>query len=203
MAIVDKRGYLSRLNDATLELGCGPHKRHPEAVAIDALDYDCVDIVGDIFEVLSRIPDHQIMAVHSYHFFEHITDLPLLLKELGRVLKPNGRLGIAVPHFSNPYHYSDYTHRQFFGLYSFSYLSDDFILRRRVPSYNQAADFRLERVDLIFKSSPPFYGRHSWKKLLQFVFNLNGYMRELYEENFCYLFPCYEVRFELTRKELC
>ena len=65
MAIVDKRGYLSRLNDATLELGCGPRKRHPEAVTIDAIDYACVDIVGDVFEVLSHVPDHQINAVQN------------------------------------------------------------------------------------------------------------------------------------------
>ena len=31
------------------------------------------------------------------------------------------------------------------------------------------------------------------------MFNLNRYTRELYEENFCYLFPCYEIRFEMRR----
>lgn len=202
MAIVDKRECFSRLADATLELGCGPHKHHPEAIGVDVCDHECVDIVGDVFEVLYRIPNHQIKAVYSYHFFEHIADLSLLLKELARVLQPSGRLGVVVPHFSNPYYYSDYTHRNFFGLYSFSYLCEEKILRRRVPTYGQAADFYIERVDLVFKSAPPFYGRHAWKKLLQFVFNLNGYMRELYEESFCYLFPCYEIRFELTRKRL-
>jgi SAM-dependent methyltransferase len=202
MAILDKRACLSQLSNATLELGCGPRKRHPEAVGIDAIDYDCVDVVGDVFEVLGRIPDHQIGAVYSYHFFEHISDLPLLLREVGRVLVPSGSLGLVVPHFSNPYFYSDYTHRRFFGLYSLSYLSEDPLFKRRVPNYGQQSDFRLDRVDLIFRSCPPFYGRHAFKKLLQFIFNLNGYMRELYEENFCYLFPCYEVSFKLTRKEL-
>jgi hypothetical protein len=52
MAIIDKRGWLSRLQGATLELGCGNHKRHHHAVGIDALDYDCVDIVVHVYEVL-------------------------------------------------------------------------------------------------------------------------------------------------------
>jgi len=39
------------------------------------------------------------------------------------------------------------------------------------------------------------------KKVLQAVFNLNQYMREFYEENCCYLFPCYEIEFLLRRKK--
>ncbi|MEZ4677697.1 MAG: hypothetical protein R2932_26125 [Caldilineaceae bacterium] len=35
------------------------------------------------------------------------------------------------------------------------------------------------------------------KRFLGLLFNLNTYMRELYEENFCYLIPCYELRYEL------
>jgi hypothetical protein len=57
----------------------------------------------------------------------------------------------------------------------------------------------LSQADLIFKSSPPFYARYASKKILQAVFNLNRYTRELYEENFCYLFPCYEILFEMRR----
>jgi hypothetical protein len=29
------------------------------------------------------------------------------------------------------------------------------------------------------------------------VFNLNTYMKEFYEENFCYWIPCYEIQYEL------
>ncbi len=49
--------------------------------------------------------------------------------------------------------------------------------------------FQLSQADLIFKSSPPFYVRYACKQILQVVFNLNRYTRELYEENFCYLLP--------------
>jgi SAM-dependent methyltransferase len=199
MAILDKRDRLAQLQGATLELGCGGHKRHPEAIGIDALDYECVDIVGDVYEVLEQVPAASLKAVYSYHFFEHVTDLPRLMDLLARVIRPDGVLNVVVPHFSNPYYYSDYTHRGFFGLYSFSYLVSDSIHRRKVPTYGREVRFELSRAELIFKSPPPFYVRYAFKQILQVVFNWNGWTRELYEENFCYLFPCYEIRFEMRR----
>jgi Methyltransferase domain len=199
MAIIDKRGCLGQLQGATLELGCGSHKRHSEALGIDARDHQCVDIVGDIYEVLSQVPESSVKAVYSYHFFEHVKDLPRLMNLLARAIQPQGLLQVVVPHFSNPYFYSDYTHRNFFGLYSFSYIVSDKIHRRKVPSYERQSPFELLGAELIFKSSPPFYLRHGLKRLQQLVFNLNRYTRELYEENFCYLFPCYEIQFRMRR----
>jgi len=190
---------MAQLQGATLELGCGGRKRHPEALGIDALDHECVDIVGDVYEVLEQVPASSVKAVYSYHFFEHVPDLPRLMDLLARVIQPDGFLSVVVPHFSNPYFYSDYTHRGFFGLYSFSYLVSDNIHLRKVPTYGRQACFELSQAKLIFKSSPPFYVRYAFKKILQTVFNLNRYTRELYEENFCYLFPCYEIRFEMRR----
>ena len=199
MTILDKRNILANLNNATLELGCGDRKRSKDSVGIDAIDYECVDIVGDIFDVLKEIRSNSINAVYSHHFFEHVDDIGRLMAELARILRPTGELGIVVPHFSNPYFYSDYTHRNFFGLYSLSYFSSNSLLKRKVPKYNKLPEFELCQVDLIFKSSPPHYGRHLFKKMLQIVFNSNRYMREFYEENFCYLFPCYEIRYVLRR----
>ena len=57
MTINDKVNVLHRLEltlNVVFELGCGMNKRHLEAIGIDALDYPCVDIVGDVFEVISR-----------------------------------------------------------------------------------------------------------------------------------------------------
>jgi predicted SAM-dependent methyltransferase len=205
MDIIDKHRILDDLSSrqkVILELGCGNRKRDPSWIGIDTLDYDCVDIVGDVYGVLSRIPDGSIDEVHSFHFLEHLVDLDKILEELGRVIKEDGQAEIVVPHFSNPYYYSDYTHKRTFGLYSFSYLADDKIFRRGVPKYSKAIYFELYQVDLLFKSTPPFYARHAFKKLVGILFNSNRYMKELYEEFFCYLIPCYEIRFLLQRKQI-
>lgn len=202
MVILDKHNTLDRLAKlprASLELGCGNRKRDPATIGIDALDYECVDLVGDVFEVLAAMPDGTVDEVYSAHFFEHVNDVPRLLVELARVLKPGGRLAITVPHFSNPYFYSDITHRATFGLYSMSYFSIDRQLSRKVPSYQRELLYELQAVRLVFKSSPPFYLRHAFKKFLGIVVNINSYTKELYEEMFCHWFPCYEVQYELCR----
>ncbi|KXS30780.1 MAG: methyltransferase type 11 [Candidatus Gallionella acididurans] len=204
MAIRDKSNALLRLQfdvPVAIELGCGPNKRHADALGIDALDYPGVDIVGDIYEVLAQFPVGSVDRVYSYHFVEHVESVSRLLEELARVVKTGGLVEFIAPHFSNPHFYSDPTHRNFFGLYTFSYFSTGSPLRRKVPTYQGKLRFRLEHVDLKFKSFPPFYVRHALKKLIGSIFNSCDYMKELYEENFCYLFPCYEVCYRLRRVE--
>lgn len=202
MLMLDKNNVIGCLDNkypVTIELGCGSRKRHPEAIGIDILDAPCVDIVGDIYEVLACFKTGTVSQVYSYHFIEHIPDLFHLMKELERIVKPGGSIELVAPHFSNPYFYSDPTHQRFFGLYTFCYLSTGSTFIRQVPTYNMNLEFRLEKVDLIFKSSPPFYIRHGFKVLLGTFFNSCVYMKEFYEENLCYIFPCYEVRYLIRR----
>ena len=202
--VLDKHNVLERLDQrhsVVLELGCGERKRLPDSIGIDALDYPAADIVGDVFDALARFPDGSADAVHSHHFVEHISDLDRLLAEMTRVLKSGGLLEIVVPHFSNPYFYSDPTHRQFFGLYTFSYLARDPLFRRKVPTYQREFKLTLESVNLRFKSSPPFYGRHAFKLFVGKLVNLSNYTREFYEENLTYLVPCYEAQYVLRRQD--
>jgi ubiquinone/menaquinone biosynthesis C-methylase UbiE len=202
MALIDKKHILKSIGDkqfVELELGCGNRKRVQQAIGVDMLDYDCVDIVGDVFEVLGTFPNASVSAIHSYHFIEHISDLGKLMDEIGRVLKKGGSIHFVVPHFSNPYFYSDYTHKSFFGLYTFCYFCTGGLFKRVVPSYQRDIQFELTKVDLVFKSTPPFYLRHALKVVIGKIVNLSTYTRELYEENFCYLFPCYEISYHLRR----
>lgn len=203
MAIQDKKGVIDQIGalpQVVLEIGCGPNKRISEAIGIDALDYDGVDLVGDVFDVLGAMPSACVDRIHSFHFFEHIADFQRLVGEVARVLKNGGELEVVVPHFSNPYFYSDPTHRTFFGLYTFSYYATESLFRRKVPTYQHDVQFELTEVDLGFKSTRPFYARHAFKKTLGFVFNSCGYLKEFYEENLSYLFPCYEIRYKLQKK---
>jgi SAM-dependent methyltransferase len=203
MNVKDKRDILARMpgtGDFVLELGCGNRKRISNSIGIDMLDYDAVDIVGDAVEILSRFPDRSVKEVYSHHFFEHVANVPVLMDELERVMVPGGKLKITVPHFSNPYFFSDLTHKTPFGLYSFSYFAQDELFRRRVPTYKRGLAFELTAVDLIFKSARVFVGRYAVKRLVGYFFNMNRWTKEFYEENLCYLFPCYEIRYELVRR---
>jgi ubiquinone/menaquinone biosynthesis C-methylase UbiE len=203
MKVIDKNGTLDSMGDSdniALELGCGHRKRHPTAIGIDKQDYPGVDIVGDAYVVLQRMPAASISAVYTYHFFEHQENIESYMTELNRIMAPGALLRVVTPHFSNPYYYSDPTHRTPFGLYSFSYFCKNDYFSRKVPVYDSEIAFELLDVDLIFKSSRPFYLRWGIKKLFQPVFNFNRYMMELYEENFCYFMPCYEIRYKLAKR---
>jgi len=200
MKIVDKKGILrSREDDLVLELGCGPRKRKPNAIGIDVLDYSCVDLVGDVYDVLRMLPDGCAKEVYSHSFIEHVDDLDMLMGELSRIVRIGGTLDFTAPHFSNPYYYSDPTHKKFFGLYTFCYLSESTLFSRKTPTYQAKMSFMLERVDLKFKAARPFYCRYAIKYILGKVFNSCSYLKELYEESLCYFFPCYEVRYQLKR----
>lgn len=203
MGIIDKGGFLEKQHADTpfvLELGCGARKRMATAVGVDLLDAPGVDVVGDIYEVLAALQKGVVDAVHAYHFIEHVPDLPRLMRELERVVKPGGMVEFVAPHFSSPYFYSDPTHRSFFGLYTFCYFAGGASFSRQVPTYGNDLKFTIESVDLVFKSSRPFYVRHGIKRLIGMFFNSCTYMQEFYEENLCYFFPCYEVRYQLRRR---
>lgn len=200
MAFLDKRSVLPRFQAGerfSIELGCGPRKLDAAAVGIDALDFEGVDLVGDIFEVLAALPQGGVSACYSAHFFEHIDDLPRLIDELARTMAPGAIATIKVPHFANPYFYSDPTHSRFFGLYTMSYFARDALLTRKVPNYGRTPAFELDAVKLGFDS--PFPIRGLIKRTLGRVFNLTTWLQEFYEENLCYLFPCYEVEYRLRR----
>ena len=202
MKIIDKRNIFQSINNEVtieLELGCGNRKRNQTAIGIDVLDYPGVDIVGDVYEVLALFPNQSIDAVYGHHFIEHVETISKLMSELYRVLKPNGLIEFVAPHFSNPYFYSDPTHRSFFGLYTFCYLSSCSPFSRQVPTYQSELLFKLESVDLRFKSARPFYIRYGLKMIIGKIFNSCNYMKELYEENFCYFFPCYEILYRLRK----
>jgi len=83
-----------------LHLGCG--KRHiPGFVHIDAIDYPHVDHVATI-DNLSFLGDDSADLIYNCHVLEHFKrrDVPRVLKEWHRVLKPGGILRVSVPDFS-------------------------------------------------------------------------------------------------------
>ena len=179
-----------------IELGCGPYKTKG-AIGIDILEMDGVDIVADLEKGLPFIPDKSVDELSSRHLLEHLDNFELVIKEIHRIIKPDGIHKVTVPHFSNPHYYSDYTHKRFFGLYSFDYFAtEETKLKRKVPSFYSDLRFDILKRKLNFKSQ--FAIRHFIKRPAKALFNSSGYFQELYEEIFCYLVPCQEIYFEMT-----
>ncbi|MFN0187552.1 MAG: class I SAM-dependent methyltransferase [Bacteroidia bacterium] len=201
MEILDKHNILPNLasrSKVIIELGCGTSRRIKDAISIDIIDVDSVDIVTNVDQGLSFLPDNSVDEIYSFHFMEHLSDISLFMNELFRVLKPGGKKIGTVPHFSNPYYYSDYTHRSFWGLYSFSYFSKERYFKRGVPNFYQDINFKINKIEIVFYSSFKFI--NIFKKIEGFIFNLNKPMLELYEGSWCYTFPAHEIYFEIEKK---
>ncbi len=195
---IDLEQALSNKPDV-LELGCGKKKRQG-AIGIDRIDLPEVDIVADVEEGLGFMPDGCVDEIHARKFFEHVQNFEKLMSEIVRVLRKEGKVFVFVPHFSNPYYYSDPTHKRFFGLYSFYYFVDSrYQLKRKVPNYYFDTKIRIVSLKLVF-DSPFFFGRII-KKILGAIFNLSRSFLEWYEENLCYIFPCYGIEIVFTKDE--
>jgi SAM-dependent methyltransferase len=179
-----------------IELGCGKKKKQ-DRISIDKVNLPGVDIVADLEEGLAFLPDGSVDEIHCRSVLEHIANFETLMADMVRVLKAGGTAHISVPHFSNPYYYSDYTHKRFFGLYTFYYfVRPEGQLSRKVPDFYTDTRIRILSQRLVFRST--FKLINPIKKLLGWFLNLHTVLQQYYEENLCYLFPCHGIEVVFT-----
>ena len=193
---IDLDGLIKDNRPLIIELGCGRKKKEGR-ITIDKVDLPEVDIVADLEESLSFLPDNSVDEIHCRSVLEHIENFENLMAEMVRVLKADGTAHIFVPHFSNPYYYSDYTHKRFFGLYTFYYfVSPPHQLSRKVPDYYTQTRIRILSQRLVFRST--FKLVNPFKKLVGWFINLHALLQQYYEENLCYAIPCHGIELVFT-----
>src|SRR5580765_3622157 len=104
--VIDKKNIIETFKNrkkVVLELGSGPAKQIPEAITVDMLDMEGVDIICNLDEGFPFLEDESIDEIYSFHFLEHVKDVNLMMREIYRVLKKGGKNIGAVPYFANPY----------------------------------------------------------------------------------------------------
>jgi hypothetical protein len=178
-----------------LNLGCGL-RRLAGHYNVDHLPLPGVDILADLEAPLTELPSDSVQAVYCRHVLEHVTGLLGLLGELHRVTHSEGQLDVIVPHFSNPYGYSDPTHVRFFGLYSFYYLAEESDQpRRKVPNFYMPQRFRVERVRFnLLKTS---VADKLARAVLQPLINCGVGWLDWYERRLCRLWPVDDIHWTL------
>jgi len=175
-----------------VELGCGPKKK-PGSIGVDAIELAGVDVVANLNEGLAFLPDSSVDRVESVHTFEHLSDIETVIREVVRVLRPDGECHITVPYFSNPHYYSDYTHKTPWGLYSMGYFcKDGWPYRRKVPTFYNDVGVRMISQKIRFTSE--FAVIRLLKKVVQAIVNSSRTMQEMYEELWCWQMPASELR---------
>lgn len=190
---------LSSNGKITVVLGAGK-KAYPNSIAIDKLDLPNIDIVTNLERGLSFLPDNSVDEIQSTSFFEHITNFDQLMIDIYRVLKPNGIINLFVPHFSNPYFYSDPTHVRHFGYYTFYYYSKkQEKLFRKVPTFYNNCDFNITSTKFIFISIYPIISR--LKRIFGAICNSSVRLQEFYEGHLTNICWCYgiEVKMEAIK----
>jgi len=94
-----------------LDVGCGYEKMGD--VGIDIINYEDVDIRWNLNKFPYPIKSNSFSTILCHHVIEHVKYPAKTLKELHRILKPNGRIVIVVPHPNHPT-YRNPSHLHFF-----------------------------------------------------------------------------------------
>ena len=177
-----------------LNLGSGPEPE-PGFFSLDRIDHAAVDVVADLEEPLSLLPDDCTEAVYSSHALEHVHRLPELVREVYRISAPDARVEILVPHFSNPFACSDPTHVRFFGLYTMYYFcaTEKQPSVRKVPSFYSDARFTVDSVRIEFYRES--YLDRSFGRVLEWFVNRGPRLQQFYERRLCGLFHAWQIRY--------
>lgn len=164
-----------------LNLGCGPDIK-AGFVNHDGLGLPGVDVVHDLNQFPYPFVDNEFDEIYASHVLEHVDDLVRVMGELRRILKPDGRLVVRVPHFSCGVSYRDPTHRRLFSYHTFDYFTAEcFYGLPRFVIVSRSLNFtRLACTSFNYVFNP--------------VVNLSP---TLYERFFCWWLPCAECLFTL------
>jgi len=122
------------------------------------------------FEDIFPLKDNSFEYIHANLVIEHLDDFFKVMKELKRILTPNGILHIRVPHFSNGLARCDITHKHEFSYFTFDKLKEWKIVEKR----------------LNFITSSKILNR-----IMNFLFNHCN--KKIYEKLFCWIFPVNEI----------
>jgi len=113
-----------------LDVACGEVK----FAGATGLDYNIrsyrpkenqADVVYDLTQFPYPFEDNSFDLIWCSHFLEHFEDLPKILEEFYRLLKPGGRVAINTPHYTNVEAYRHWQHCHYFAKGSMDYFCED------------------------------------------------------------------------------
>jgi SAM-dependent methyltransferase len=185
-------------NDTPLRLDLGGGSlRKAGFYTVDLVPLKGVDVIADLNEPLSEFPDNCVDYLYTSNTLEHIRNLDVVLSEIRRITRPGGTIEIIVPHFSNPFFYSDPTHVRFFGVGSMYYYvdPDNQPRSRKVPAYYNDIRFHVDSVRISFYKATLL--DRLIVPLLKRLVNRRYESQVFYERRLCSLFHACEVHYVL------
>jgi ubiquinone/menaquinone biosynthesis C-methylase UbiE len=157
-----------------LNIGCGNDIRE-DCVNLDIAKLDGVDVVCDIESSLLPFDNETFEYIICNDVLEHV-DTAKVLKEIHRVLMPNGIVEIRVPHFTSSNNYIDPTHKKMFSVRTFN-----FFVKKSMHDRGYYFDYYFNNIKT---SKITFMGKNPINWLFIVLVNINDTTRKIYEETF-------------------
>ena len=98
-----------------LDLGCGTNKVRG-AIGVDIEKNSHADVIHDLSKFPYPFENGKFKKIHAKGVLEHLPNTVKAMEELYRLLKPNGKLIIRVPHFSGSGAWANPTHIKPFAI---------------------------------------------------------------------------------------
>jgi SAM-dependent methyltransferase len=166
-----------------LSVGCGRQESDSNVIRLDISPDVKPDVVWNLDDYPYPFEDSRFTGIECLDVIEHLADIPRVMEEFHRILKPQGVLRITTPHFSSANSYTDPTHRWHLSRFSFDYFCEGHDL-----SYYSRARYRQKSGHLQFQG-----GWLSRSIVSRFA---NRFPRT-YEQRFAWMFPAWFLYIEL------
>lgn len=160
-----------------LNLGSG-RRYDPTAVNLDLTSDTGPDVVHNLNDFPWPFPDNRFNEVVMRDVLEHLDNTIRVLEEIHRICRPDGVVHINVPHFSSNGAFTDPTHKRFFALASFDYVTSD-----HPNNFYTNARFRCENGQIVFR--PTWLNKLVWRLANRFPI--------AYENAWAWMFPAWFI----------
>ncbi len=170
-----------------LDLGCGTRKREG-AIGVDSNPRSKADVIHNLNEFPYPFGDEEFDEIYCDSSLEHLEDVPAVMREIHRMLKPGGLTFIRGPFPSGSNYHTDVTHRRAFTSRSFDYFIEGTDLYDRYLY----TDVRFELVSCRYH---PASGRKSYLRRL--LLRWAERSKAKFERKFMFLLPVEDISFTL------
>lgn len=125
-----------------IDLGCGKNKRQG-FLGVDSRKFEGVDQVMDLTKPWVW-KNGSVEEAHCSHMIEHLTwpERVHFFNELYRVLIPEGKCQLILPHWASARYYGDPTHKEPMSEFAFYYLDKNW-REANAPHVGYTCDFNV------------------------------------------------------------
>lgn len=173
------------MSQRILQLGAGEQRLEAASgsvVRVDVREDTKPDVVWDLNRFPWPFEENSFDLIDCTDVIEHLDDIVHVMEEIHRVGRRGTLVRIATPHYSSSNSFTDPTHRQHLGIFSFDYFTGG-----NKWSFYSKLRFEKRRAEIIFH--PGIVNK--------VVRRIARRWPEAYERRFAWIFPAWFISIDL------